>query len=97
MLQLIVAIILLISLAGLIVIVVRKLPALVVLPQTGVMGIKDHKIILKLREVIKQKLVIFEKQIFIQKILSWIKVITLKIETKVDKMLHGIRQKNKPG
>ena len=35
----------------------------------------------------------FEKQIFLHKLLSWVKVMTLKIETRVDHPLHKIRKK----
>jgi hypothetical protein len=94
MLQLIVAIILLISLIGLVVIIIRKLPVLVVLPQIGSASVKDFKFVEIIRDLVKSKMVIFEKKIFVQKFLSWVKVMTLKIETKVDKMLHGIRKKS---
>jgi len=34
-----------------------------------------------------------EKQIFLHKLLSWIKCLTIKIEVKVDNWLHSIRKK----
>ena len=51
----------------------------------------------KLIEIYKKKVkevsVFFEKQIFLHKLLSWVKVMTLKIETRVDALLHNIRRK----
>lgn len=93
MLEIIILIIFLISLAGVIFIVVRKIPVLVTLPQNGSTGIKKHKFILDLEEKIKEFALAFERQIYLHKALSWIKRITLKVEVKIDHLLHGIRKK----
>lgn len=82
-----------VSLGGVLLILSRKLPVLNALPQNGTTGIKKHQIILEAENKIKDFITFFEKQIFLHKLLSWIKVMTLKIETKVDHLLHNIRKK----
>ena len=93
MVELIILIIFILSLGGAILILVRKIPALSALPHNGTTGIKKYRIILNTENKIKDILVFFEKQIFLHKLLSWVKVMTLKIETKVDTLLHNIRRK----
>jgi len=89
----IILIIFIFSFGGIILILIRKIPVLNSLPQNGSIGIKKHQIILDIENKIKEILVSFEKQIFFHKFLSWVKVMTLKIETKVDILLHRIRKK----
>ena len=55
--------------------------------------IKKHQIILDIENNIKEILISFEKQILLHKFLSWVKVMTLKAETKIDSSLHKIRKK----
>ena len=86
-------IILICSLGGISLILIRKNSVLISLPQNGSTGIKKHRIILDAESKIKNILISVEKQIYLHKILSWVKVITLKVETKVDGMLHSIRRK----
>ena len=93
MIEFIFSIIFIISLGGILFILARKIPALITLPQNGRTGIKKHRIILDAEEKIKEFLIYFEKQILLHKLLSWVKVMTLKIETKVDHLLHSIRKK----
>ena len=81
------------SFGGLVLILLRKLPALNSLQTNGSLGIKKHRIILNTEGTIKNIFVFFEKQIFLHKILSWVKVMTLKIETRIDVLLHRIRKK----
>ena len=81
------------SIGGALIILVRKMPVLNTLPQNGTTGIKKHQYILEIENKIKNVLVYFEKQIFLHKLLSWVKVLTLKIETRVDHLLHKIRTK----
>ncbi|MFA6190136.1 MAG: hypothetical protein WC711_01325 [Candidatus Staskawiczbacteria bacterium] len=95
MLELIISIIFILSFGVVIFILVRKLPALNSLPHSGTTGIKKHRVISNIETKIKETVVYFEKQVFLHKILSWVKVMTLKIETRVDHLLHKIRQKNK--
>ena len=86
-------IILICSLGGIIFILYRKVRVLVELPQNGKTGIRDHRVILNIEDRIKDVFVSFKKQIFLHKFLSWVKVMTLKIETKIDTLLHSIRKK----
>ena len=81
------------SFGGMLLILIRKAPILNSLPQNGTIGIKKHQIILDTENKIKEILISFEKQILLHKFLSWVKVMTLKIETRVDMMLHIIRKK----
>ena len=81
------------SLAGVLYILFRKLPALMTLPQNGSTGIKKHDVILNIENRIKSFFLAVEKQVYLHKILSWTKCLTLKIETKVDHLLHNIRKK----
>ena len=91
----IVLIILVLSLGGAIFVLARKIPALNLLPYNGSHEIKKHHIILDIENKIKDIFVSFEKQIFLHKLLSWVKIMVLKVETKIDSLLHRIRQKNK--
>ena len=88
----IISAILVCSFGGILLILVRKFPILNSLPQNGTAGIRDHHVVLKIETRIKDVLVIFKKQIFLHKFLSWVKVMTLKIETKIDSSLHKIRK-----
>jgi len=91
--ELTISIIFILSLGGTLFILARKIPVLNSLPQNGTTGIKKHQIILDTENKIKEILISFEKQILLHKFLSWVKVMTLKIETRVDMMLHIIRKK----
>jgi hypothetical protein len=91
--ELIFSAIFILSLAGASVILARKIPVLNALPYSGSTGIKKHHIILETENKIKNILLFFEKQIFMHKFLSWVKVMTLKFETRVDHSLHRIRKK----
>jgi hypothetical protein len=81
------------SLGGALLILIKKIPAVSSLPQNGTSGIKKYRFISNTENKIKEILISFEKQIFFHKILSWIKCLTLKFETKIDKLLHKIRKK----
>ncbi len=74
-------------------ILARKIPVLVTLPQNGKTGIRKHHYIVETEQKIKNIFLFFEKQILLHKLLSFVKVMTLKIETKVDHLLHSIRKK----
>lgn len=93
MFELIVTIILLISLGGVAFILYKKLPVLVAMPQNGSTGFKKHQIILDAENKFKNILIYFEKQIYLHRFLSFIKIITLKIEIRIDHLLHNIRKK----
>ena len=94
MFDLIFSIIFIISLGGVLFILARKAPALGALSQNGTTGIKKHHYILGVENKIKDIFLAFEKQIYLHKFLSWAKVMILKLETKVDHLLHSIRKKN---
>jgi hypothetical protein len=81
------------SIGGILLILIRKIPALNSLPQNGGIGIKKHQIVLDTEIKIKEILISFEKQVFLHKLLSWTKVMTLKIETRIDVLLRRIRKK----
>jgi len=93
MVELIVLIIFVLSFGGILLILARKIPDLNSLPHNGTTGIRKHQIVLSAENKIRDILVFFEKQIFLHKFLSWVKVMTLKIETKVDILLNKIRKK----
>lgn len=95
MLEFITLIIFILSFGGILFILARKMPVLVNLPQNGTTGIKEHRFFLKIEERIKNILNRFKKQILLHKILSLIKVIILKIETKIDILLQNLRKKVK--
>ena len=86
-------IILIFSFVGVLFILIKKIPELNVLSKNGSIGIADHYFILNIRNKVKEILISVEKQIFLHKFLSWVKVMILKIETKVDTLLHKIRRK----
>lgn len=94
MLQLIISIIFIVSFVGVLFILTTKIPVLVSLPKNGTTGLKKPKLIAKLEKDIKAKhFHFFEKQMLLHKTLSLVKVWTLKAETKIDHLLHGIRKK----
>ncbi len=94
MIQLIAIIIFLSSMLGIIFIMSRKIPVLIQLPQNGHHGIRKPKLISQIQERVKHHhFHLFEKQMLLHKILSWIKILILKTETKIDTLLHGIRKK----
>jgi hypothetical protein len=94
MIQLIASIIFIGSLLGMAVILASKMPALVQLPKNGHHGFKKHGFIVKIENRIKHHhFHVFKKQLWLHKLLSFVKVWTLKTETKIDHLLHGIRKK----
>lgn len=93
MIELIISIIFFASFAGVIFILARKIPVLNTLPQNGSTGIKKHQIVLEAENKIKDFLLAVEKQIFLHKLLSWVKCLTIKAEVRIDNLLHNIRKK----
>ena len=94
MAELIAAITLIGSILGMAIIIFRKIPILVQLPETPSIpsfGKRFRKIFEKIRITKHFKLPSFE--IFLQKILSKIKILTLKIETKTENWLRKLREK----
>ena len=93
MIELIALIIFILSFGGVLFILVSKVPVLVQLPQNGGGSFKKGKIASKTEEKIKNFYNLFKKQILLHKFLSWVKCLTLKVETKIDSLLHKIRKK----
>ena len=81
------------SFCGALFILTRKVPVLNSLPQNGTTGLRKNRVILNIEGSVKNFTAFFEKQIYLHKILSWVKVLTLKIETRVDISLRKIRSK----
>jgi len=94
MLEFIPLIIFLISVLVIGLILARKIPALNELPKNGHHGLKKHPAIVNVeKKLANWYFDFFEKQILLQKLLSKFRVFTLKVERKVDELLHGIRKK----
>ena len=95
MAELIAAIILLLSVIGIAVIVFRKIPVLAEFPEIAGESLLRN-FWQKLKEKIKNLpfLKSFSSEIFIQKILSKIRVLTLKIEHKTGNLLQKLREKS---
>ena len=93
MFEFIAAIIFVISAGAIFAILLRKIPILITLPQNGTTGIKKHSIILDAEKKIAAWFLSFKKMVWLHKVLSWVKIMTLKTEVSVDKLLHGIRKK----
>lgn len=92
MFESIIAIIFVVSLLGVIFVLYRKLPALSSLPKNGTTGIKEHHYFLQIEKKVKEFFLFFEKQILLHKLLSFLKVAILKVETKIDNWLHRVRK-----
>ena len=91
MFEFIALIVFLVSLSVVLFILARKMPALAKLPQNYSGGkISDISFIKKIKA---HHFHLFEKQMLLHKLLSWVKVMTLKAETRIDHLLHGIRKK----
>jgi len=93
LIELIVLIVFVCSFVGVLFILARKIPSLTLLPHNGSAGIRGHHIIASTENKIKEIVTFFEKQIFLHKFLSWVKVLTLRVETRIDVLLHKIRKK----
>ncbi len=81
------------SFGGLLLILIRKMPVLVELPQNGSTGIRKHRVILNVEKKIKDVFLSFEKQILLHKFLSWVRCLIIKAEVQVDHLLRHIRKK----
>ncbi len=93
MIQLIATIIFLGSTLAIVFILYKKIPILVELPKNGGHGLPKARFILKIEDKVKEIYSLFSKQIILHKFLSWVKIMTLKVEARVDNLLHGIRKK----
>jgi hypothetical protein len=93
MVELIFLVIFVVSLGGVLFILSKKLPVLNTLPQNGKIDFRNNRHFSKIENKIKSIFLVFEKQILLHKLLSWIKCIILKTEVKIDHLLHNIRKK----
>ena len=96
MAELIALIIFLTGFFGALFIIIKKAPTLTELPEISPgSGLKEF--ILKLKEKIKNSdaVKIFSPEILPHKILSKIRVLTLKLDTKTSNWLQGLREKTK--
>jgi len=93
MFELIILIIFILALGLLLLILLCKIPVLNTLPQNGTTGLKKHHFISDVEDRIKEISIFFEKKILLHKFLSWVKCMTLKVEVKIDNLLHSIRKK----
>lgn len=93
---LITTIILIFSLFGIGVILFRKIPVLVELPEV-IEKPKEEKFISKLKEKIKGLSIIksFSSEIILQKILSKVRILTLKADNKTFNWIQKLREKYK--
>ncbi len=91
---LIATIILIISLLGILIILFRKTSILTKLPEiqgTLYQG-EEENLTSKLKEKIENN---FSQEKILQKILSWFRILVLKVERKIDKLLQSLRKKSK--
>ncbi len=93
MLQLIAFIIFIISFSGIVVMLYKKAPVVATLPKNGSAEFKKHELLARAENKIKDfHFHFFSKQMLAHRVLSFIKIWTLKAETKIDHLLHGIRK-----
>lgn len=93
MVQIIALIIFLVSISGIFFILYKKIPVLIELPQNGYHGFKKPEFIVRIEKKIKkQHFHFFEKQMLLHKLLSKSKIFILKVEKRIDILLHGIRK-----
>ncbi len=94
MLQLIAFIIFLGSVLSIAFILFKKAPVLAGLPKNGHHGFKKPELVDKIHKKTKAwHFHFFEKQMLLHKLLSWTKIVTLKMERWLDHLLSGIRKK----
>lgn len=95
MTQLIVSAIFIFSISGIIYIILKKIPILSELPENGYHGFKKPEFILNVENKIKENhFRFFTKQVLLQRLLSKLRIIILKIEKRIDIILGGIRKKS---
>mgnify|MGYP001594878978 CR=1 FL=1 len=95
MVELIAFIILLIGFLGMAIIITRKAPTLADLPKISESTLKG--LILQFKEKVRNSSTIkgFSSEILPQKVLSKIRVLSLKIDNKTSNLLQKLREKNK--
>jgi len=93
MVELIATVILIFSLLGIVIIIFRKIPVLLTLPEITVS--QEEKLIPKLKRKIKElnPLKNFSYEIFLQKALTKIRILSLKADNKTFNWLQRLREK----
>ena len=91
--ELIAGAILFVSLAGIGVIILRKIPLLLELPETVPSHFSWREFFKKIRSAIPLKVI--PSEIFLQKILSKFRVLTLKTDSKTSSWLQKLRERAK--
>jgi len=95
MFQLILLVIFIVSVFGIVFVLSGKISALKKLPQNGHHGFKKHELIITIEKKVKDSYFhLFSRQMLLQRILSKFRLLILKIEKKIDELLHGIRKKS---
>jgi len=94
MTEIILLAVLILSLGGIGVILCRKIPVLVKLPETSVELNQPFTLIIKKGVKALPGLKTFSYELYLQKILSRVRVLTLKTESKTGSWLERLRQKS---
>ena len=85
MIQIIFLLIFVVSLLVVISILYKKMPVLAELPQNGDHGIKKPEFIVRIeKQIIEKHFHFFKKQMILHKLLSKLRIITLKVEKRID-------------
>lgn len=94
--EVIAEIILVCSFLGAGIIILRKIPALSEVPEIPAAGIKWKDILLNLKERIKNlsPFKSFSQEVFLQKVLSKIRILNLKSENKIGRWLQKLREES---
>ena len=90
MLEIIVIVILISSIFGIGIIIYRKIPVLKKLPESTEKSLLKDDFLLKIKKIIKS----LALEIYLQKILSKIRILSLKIDNKTFNWLQKLREKS---
>lgn len=93
MVQLIAFIIFIVSTLGALWILNRRMPEVAQMPQNGGSGLRSHRWIAAAEEKARELAESFDKNVWMHRVLSWVKVLILKVEVQIDHLLHGVRKK----
>ena len=95
MADLIALVILFLSILGMGIILFRKIPALVELPEVSTRAnLKKRFLVAMEKSIVSTPIRNFSTEVFLQKILSRIRVLTLKIDNRVSNWLQRLRKRN---
>lgn len=91
MLELIALVVFIGSLIGIVIIVLQKIPVLLELPETSPTPFNWKELLIKIKNLLPLRDFSFE--IFLQKILSKIRILTLKTDSKTSNWLQKLRER----